>query len=355
MSDRSNLCYIIDYQRNYYRTDDNNQLVMAESKEAAEVFSHEEANERINKGRKPKFYATIDATESKPKGVYDNMEEIDWLGYLSTFRFVVASLDKYKAELNEALSQVDMKICDIMHYVELYDVCEQENAGLIQLLKECRMERRRIKDEWLCADYFQNSIGTSQNAGKAKEAMKQIKKLDSRHYTPRQLPELFEDKPESGNDTAAMIQMTHEEIALKRKEDTMEYTKQNTVYDGKNNDWREFAKKQVEFYGSIKQYISNQHIRVEELDARIEDALQMTENANYNVAQAYKVLKMLKDLRNERKAILTELQYLEEMVSYFDCEAMHNAYSYCLELIERSVAPDAEATVTETEITGVTA
>ena len=115
-----------------------------------------------------------------------------------------------------------------------------------------------------------------------------------------------------------------------------------------------FAKKQVEFYGSIKQYISNQHIRVRELDARIEDALQMTENANYNVAQAYKVLKMLKDLRNERKAILTELQYLEEMVSYFDCEAMHNAYSYCLELIERVTDPTVEDTLTD-ELTSVTA
>ncbi len=366
MSDQSNLCYIIDYQRTFYKVDDNNQLVVAEDKESADLFTPQEADERISRGRKPQFYSTLSVEEDLKQTLYGEAGVMDWMEYLRTFRFLVATIEQYKAELNDRLSKIDLKICDVLHYIELYDVQENENEYLVDLLKELREERREVKDEMIRTEAFQTSIGTVQNAEKAKEAVKQIKKLEKRKYMPRELPELFMD----GVLTEKNSNVKQEEIRLVEnafkdmtyednlQEETMEYIKKETVLDGRQIDWKQFVQQQIDFYGNIKQYITNKYIRVDELNARIEEILLLMEDANYNVAQAYKVFKELKDCRNERKEIKAELQYLEAMAGCFDCEAMCDAYRYSLNVMENvlgteeqdeEIVDDAE----ETEITMV--
>lgn len=359
MSDRSNLCYIIDYQRTFYKVDENNQLVVAEDKESAGLFTPKEADERISGGRKAQFYSTLSVQEDLKETLYGEAGVMDWMEYLRTFRFLVATIEQYKADLNDRLSKIDLKICDVLHYIELYDVQESENEYLVNLLKELGEERREVKDEMIRTEAFQTSIGTAQNAEKAKEAVKQIKKLDKRKYVPRELPELFTDsvltekEVTSNQGELALVQsdntqtdntyigMTYEENL---QEDTMEYSKKETVLDGKQIDWKKFAQQQIDFYGNIKQYITNRYIRVDELDARIEEILLLMEDANYNVAQAYKVFKELKDCRNERKEIMTELEYLEAMAGCFDCEAMYDAYRYSLDVIENVLGKEVRKT-----------
>lgn len=189
MSDQSNLCYIIDYQRSYYRLDNNNQLVVAENKDQASMFRPEEANEKIRAGRKAQFYSTVPVDETL--ALTCDPGEVDWVAYLQQFCGLVNVLDKYQTELNGALSDVDMKICDVLHYVELYET-EGRSEELVKLLQECRRERRRIKDAMLCADTFQKALGTRENLAKARDALKQVCKLDTRKYTPRKLEKLFE-------------------------------------------------------------------------------------------------------------------------------------------------------------------
>ena len=50
-----------------------------------------------------------------------------------------------------------------------------------------------------------------------------------------------------------------------------------------------------------EQYITNIQLDIDEIDDEIEEILLQTEDANYNVAQGYKVFKRLKELRIERK------------------------------------------------------
>lgn len=341
MSDRSNLCYIIDYQRTFYKVDENNRLVVAEDKESADLFTAKEADERISEGRKPQFYSTLSVKDDMKQTLYGEAGVMDWMEYLRNFRFLVATIEQYKADLNDRLSKIDMKICDVLHYIELYDVQQNENEYLVNLLKELREERREVKDEMIRTETFQTSIGTVQNAEKAKEAVKQIKKLDKRKYVPRELPELFVGGVLADKTTNA----EQEEVGLVQtdfKEDTMEYIKKETVLDGRQINWKQFAQHQIDFYGNIKQYITNRYIRVDELDARIEEILLLMEDANYNVAQAYKVFKELKDCRNERKEIMTELEYLEAMAGCFDCEAMCDAYRYSLDVIENVLGKEVQ-------------
>jgi len=222
---------------------------------------------------------------------------------------------------------------------------------MIELLKECREQRRDVKDEMVRVEYFQKAIGTSGNAAKAKDSIKQIKKLNTRTYHPRKLQGLFEECPEKTirqsklirafekntcmdileneyKETCYIEQETEEEGVI------MEYTKQNTIFDGKENHWEQFAKQQADFYANAEQYIYNLQTDIDEIDAEIEQVFNEIENANYNVAQGYKVFKHLKELRNAKKAKQKELECLYILTEQFDCKAMAEIMAECVSEIE---------------------
>lgn len=302
--------YIVDGNGNYYRINRKNQLVVANGREEAGVFSYVEANQRIGGGRKAHFYSIIPielqdggeggtpgdvpeeaqpspghvaedvpkdgqlspgyvaegvpragqlslghVPEDMPEGaqlspghvpedmllsskkmkadmqesllpvpgtgnaggnvapktaeppragqefaVYEadsgmslpyDLGSMDWAEYMTHFCYLVSGIRNYQDELNQALSDLDMQICDIMHYIELYQVDEGESIWMVRLLKECREQRRDVKDEMLRVEYFQRAIGTNGNLIRAKEGISLIKKLESRFYHPRRLKELF--------------------------------------------------------------------------------------------------------------------------------------------------------------------
>lgn len=509
--------YIVDGNGNYYRINRKNQLVVANGREEAGVFSYVEANQRIGGGRKAHFYSIIPielqdggeggtpgdvpeeaqpspghvaedvpkagqlspgyvaegvpragqlspghVPEDMPEGaqlspghvpedmllsskkmkadmqesllpvpgtgnaggnvapktaeppragqefaVYEadsgmslpyDMGSMDWAEYMTHFCYLVSGIRNYQDELNQALSDLDMQICDIMHYIELYQVDEGESIWMVRLLKECREQRRDVKDEMLRVEYFQRAIGTNGNLIRAKEGISLIKKLESRFYHPRRLKELFKGShqktvrankllPALGNSScmeAQGMQQAGEAILLPEKaqpeiaqpqqpraggdsqkegydgreegadipkdagsgregEGNMENTRRETIFDGKDNNWREFARMQLEFYANAGQYMQNLQIDLVEIDDEIEQTLREIEEANYNVAQGYKVFKRLKDLRNERKRKQKEWECVGILADEFDCEAMADVMEYCLEEIEAVAGAEPEA------------
>ena len=118
---------------------------------------------------------------------------MDWAEYLTHFTYLVEGLKDYRDELSKKHSDIDQKICDILHYIELCETDDNEAADLVELLRVCRENRRDIKDELQRIEYFQNSFGTNTNVTKAKQALKSIKGLEKRKYKPRKYEELFEN------------------------------------------------------------------------------------------------------------------------------------------------------------------
>lgn len=417
MNDLNNLGkmhYIMDNSGNYYRVNSKDQLVTAGSREEAGVFTFLEANQRIGDGKKARFYTAIPVNEeeeekvteiksivpaikqqelkrteeqefyyeaekpkeskkkksqnSNPEMSYD-IHKIDWEEYLIHFCYIASGIKNYQEELNQLLSDIDMQICDVLHYIELYDLEEEESLSIMSLLKDCRERRRDIKDEMLRTDCFQKAIGTSSNIAKAKEGAKQLGKLSKRKYQPRKLQVLFQNTPKKTErkkrifseeieeeieeieeviDTIDSMENEPDEIA--QEEIEMEYTRQETTFDHQENNWKQFAQQQVEFYGNAKQYMYNLQVDLDEIETKIENTLNLIEDANYNVAQGYKVFKQLKDLRNERKEKIKELECLEVMVNCFDCEAMRDAYQYSLDAIE-DIMEESEKSVQVVETT----
>lgn len=172
------LYYIMDYSENYYRVNNEEQLVVAVGKEEATVFTFSQANSKISVGKKSSSY---------------DLSEMDWEEYLTHFAYVASNLTDYKDELTKKQSEVDQKICDVLHYIELCETDDNEATDFVELLRVCRENRREIKDGLSCIDSFQKNFGTSANVAKAKQNLKTIKDLGKRKYKPRKYDELFEN------------------------------------------------------------------------------------------------------------------------------------------------------------------
>ena len=386
----SRMHFIVDGCGNYYRINGNDQLVVADSREEAGVFSFVEANHRIGGGKKAHFYSAIPVDDEsaeeevqtaeiehstcnvqEPEALHDDVKEknnlaiqeadtkmvlpydmksIDWNEYLTHFCYIASGIQSYQDELIRALSDVDMQICDIMHYIELYDLGENDSIHMVTLLKECREQRRDVKDEIVRVECFQRAIGSSGNIAKVKDSIKQMKKLDSRVYRPRKLQKLFESCPEEtqrdsklkrafedstcmdidnvGNERYEVECNTEEEGVI------MEYSKQKTIFDGKENDWKQFARQQAEFYANAEQYIYNLQEELRALDEEMEQTLLEMESANYNVTQGYKVFKHLKELRMEKKKKSEELECLYILTERFNCREMAEVMAECVGELE---------------------
>lgn len=405
------LYYIMDYSSNYYRVNKANQLVVAVSEKEATVFTFTQANSRIGVGKKSSFYcmipieeegevemsyeaskewvseieedAVIEQDETQeyispvkglaydeiPKPVSKNvssydLSEIDWAEYLTHFTYVASEIKDYRDELAKKHSDIEQKICDILHYIELCEADAEEAVDLVELLRVCRENRRDIKDELMRIEYFQNNLGTSANVAKAKQALKSIKGLETRKYKPRKYNELFEncimkDKRRERADMdagGAVIESrkrkysTVRTVKDKRGEDIMIEERKYTPYDGKENDWLAFARQQAEFYRNAGQYIANLQIAINEINQEIEDILQEAEVVNCNVAQGYKVFKRLKELRLQRKAKSQELNCLYALTDYIDCNALADTCEGNLAEIEEIMNVKNESGVINTHI-----
>ncbi len=370
----------MDYSGNYFRVNDRDDLVIAKNMDEAAIFSFVEANKRINGGHKSKFYmmtpvedgneeyqkeeeeltvtgniasaiisvakdlkkpeeqsrVTTSQTrcyEAAPALSYE-LSDIDWKEYLMHFSYVIKALSGYRDSLIKAESDVDLKICDILHYIELCETSTEEAAGLVDLLKECREHRRDVKDEIIRLDAFQRTVGTSANLAKANEALKCITGLETRKYTPRKLSELFEGHeikmPTTGQKPQEQTKIENSNIREipeayyeeRRESEKMEYVRKETMFDGKENDWMAFAMQQAEFYRNANQYIINLKLDIDGIDDEIADLMEEIDSSNCNVTQGYKLFKRLKELRVKRKDKEKELECLYILTERFDMDYM---------------------------------
>lgn len=379
------LYYIMDYSGHYYRTNQADQLVAVAGEQEATVFTLAQANRHIGVGKKASFYCMVpieeqtesitdevvspikeltydEVTEPVEKKVasYD-LSEMDWAEYLTHFTYLVEGLKDYKEELTKKHSDIDQKICDVLHYIELCETDENEAADLVELLRVCRENRRDIKDELQRIEYYQNNFGTNANVTKAKQALKYIMGLETRKYKPRKYEELFEncilkdrrlqrdDISEAIHGSSDKKQRYSEESTFEEKdgEDTMTEERSYTPFDGKENDWLSFTRQQAEFYRNAGQYITNLHMDMKEIDAKIEDILLETEDANCNVAQGYKIFKRLKELKLEKKAKNRELNCLYALTDYIDCQSLADVCEDNLAEVERIASEPEHIEVTK--------
>lgn len=124
--------------------------------------------------------ATVAPVQSIADNIVAELKKID-----------VSAFEKEGGYLNEQLSKVDKEISDIMHYIEFNQLNAAEGYKAYRLLREKRIERRAIKDDF---EKFQvvSSAKISDIFNGTLE--KKLNETMNRTYTPRVLTELFEEE-----------------------------------------------------------------------------------------------------------------------------------------------------------------
>lgn len=126
------------------------------------LFECSKANNICNSLPKPlkKFNFFVEAVpEIHPKvdqkvittNTYVPSEKVTrWINKLGQLEDVLNEVDERNDELNGELSDVDLKLQDILHTIELSDKCDMYKSWLmINEIRDLRKQRRNIKDEKL--------------------------------------------------------------------------------------------------------------------------------------------------------------------------------------------------------------
>ena len=366
MKDIKRNYYIIDTFGNYYCLNGSNELVSAPGIEEAGIFSYLEATAKLSDRKRSRFYKMVPVSgeclkkeaskrmmslspdsglsnQQQPEGKLfkdvADLAEVDWVELMTNLVYINTMLPAYKEKLQADLSETELLIIDLMHFIEIYEYDDRKALEIMERIREAREKRRIIKNEIFRVDCFRNAIGSNANAAKVKEALKQIHGKENGSYRPRVDGSLFEhqeQKPRKLHHCYAEQDYTalripaviNEETEILPEVKTMEreYIRMGTVYDERQPDWLEFVKAQAEFFQNAEQHLIDLHCDLESIDAAIEEALLSLEDANYNVTQGYRAFKELKDLRNDRRAVMNELQLVRMIADRFDCKTMFETY-----------------------------
>lgn len=199
-------CYIVTTEGQYCKLNERDDLVVVCDSSEAVLFHRQEAESRIGKGRKSRFYriepATIPATEAaepntskcdsgQNTGTMFEGCHYDWEGMLSNLCYMSQHMTEYQTKLSGIQSDVDLKISDVMHYLEFENPDDERLLTSARTLQQLSRERREIKDEiektnLICRTFLDKAFGN-----KVQQAFDRMERMKSRQYTPRKLTDLF--------------------------------------------------------------------------------------------------------------------------------------------------------------------
>ena len=139
----------------------------------------------------------------------------------------------------------------------------------------------------------------------------------------------------------------YEQAILDAREEvkSMDLVRRDTAFDNSHSDWLQVAREQMIFFADIKQYMVNLELVKQNLDNEIEDILDYIESTNYNVAQGYKIYRMLRERRKQRKEVMQELSQLQALTAAFECEQMRKVYQNAIAKMQQVETEKRRSTV----------
>lgn len=114
--------------------------------------------------------------------------EYDILNKIEEISAFTESLEKRRLYLQDMIRTADLKITDIEHAAEFFNLGAAAGYKLYKMLRETRLERRAYKNELQKIDLF---LAASVRSESLKNQAKKISNVEKKTYTPRIDPELF--------------------------------------------------------------------------------------------------------------------------------------------------------------------
>lgn len=122
-------------------------------------------------------------------GDYETVENI--VSRLYTMNGLISDIDNRIGKLEENLSEIDMCIVDIEHYIENSNLNAADGYKAYRMLKDKRMVRRKIKNEMEILDLIRANPILDKVVEDINNKMDEI---NNRPYKPRIMTELFDSK-----------------------------------------------------------------------------------------------------------------------------------------------------------------
>lgn len=204
--------YIVDTAGHYCKLNEQKDLVIARDISEAALFTQIEAETRISKGRKSRFYHVIEAKEDKIPAMaiapqtmepsvpqHESVEtttmfdgfHYNWEDMLSDLCYMSKHITEYQKKLHGMQSDVDQEISDILHYLEFTNPDNEELLRASQMLQELRRKRREITDEIEKSKYMCDAFLDKKFGDKVQQVLDRMERMKARQYTPRKLTDLF--------------------------------------------------------------------------------------------------------------------------------------------------------------------
>ena len=133
-----------------------------------------------------------DISANEEINTYEPSENVTrWINELGRCEDILNEASQRDDELNGELSNVDLKLQDILHTIELSDKCDMYKAWqMINEIRDLRKKRRNIKDEKLVLSGIKSQGITYLNR---KSVQKCVDGLSNRKYKIRIVEEEDED------------------------------------------------------------------------------------------------------------------------------------------------------------------
>ena len=99
----------------------------------------------------PEIQPKIDEQNTITTNTYEPSDNVTrWINELGRCEDILSEANNRYEELNGELSDVDLKLQDILHNIELTDKCDMYSAWqIVSQIRDLRKQRRNIKDEKL--------------------------------------------------------------------------------------------------------------------------------------------------------------------------------------------------------------
>lgn len=132
----------------------------------------------------PEIQSKIEKQNVITTNTYEPSENITrWINKIGQFEDVLNEINSRNEELNTELSEIDLKLQDVLHSIELLEKCDMYTAWkTINQLRDLRKQRRNIKDEKLVLSGIKSQGITYLNR---KSVQKCVDGLSKRKYKIR--------------------------------------------------------------------------------------------------------------------------------------------------------------------------
>lgn len=122
--------------------------------------------------------------------VYDNPELTELKNRVKIAQCLFLSMNDEYDVWTERLRHVNDEIIDIEHAIEFKRVNAVKACAMYKKLQEARRERRNCKDALYLLGWTKNATAATWKSGKINNV---LESMENRVYSPKALPELFED------------------------------------------------------------------------------------------------------------------------------------------------------------------